>query len=311
MLSRRQFVRTVPTLGVFTVVSAELDAQPQPAVAAWPAPRPNPAWRDESFPSQHPHLAREIVGVAHRDLARVKELVGAHPSLAKASWDWGFGDWETALGSASHVGNRPIAEFLIEQGAPPTIFSAAMLGQLDVVRAYAAAMPNIHLLRGPHGIPLAAHARAGGAPAEPVLQFLATLGAPAPAVPVVPLSDSDRTALEGRYTFGPWTSRCVHREKSGQFVGDSARRRRAARADARRRPAISPRWRARRAREVRSCAVGNEHFGARSGPCGDRKKGRVKAGFVTGQGCHFSKVRRFAGVFSNLGLAADSHTVRA
>ena len=67
--------------------------------------------RDESFPSQHPHLAREIVGVAHRDLARVKELVSAHPSLAKASWDWGFGDWETALGSASHVGNRPIAEF--------------------------------------------------------------------------------------------------------------------------------------------------------------------------------------------------------
>ena len=202
--SRRQFVRTVPTLGVFTVASAELDAQQQPpSGAAWPAPPSTPAWRDESFPTQHPHLAREIVGVAHRDLARVKELVGAHPSLAKASWDWGFGDWETALGSASHVGNRPIAEFLIEQGAPPTIFSAAMLGQLDVVKAYAAAIPNVHLLRGPHGIPLAAHARAGRAQAEPVLQFLTTLGAPAPAVPVVPLSDSDRTSLEGRYIFGP------------------------------------------------------------------------------------------------------------
>ena len=203
-LSRRQFVRTVPTLGAFTVASVELGAQQQqPAGAGWPAPPLTPAWRDESFPTQHAHLAREIVGVAHRDLARVKELVNAHPSLAKASWDWGFGDWETALGSASHVGNRPIAEFLIEQGAPPTIFSAAMLGQLDVVRAYAAAIPNIHLLRGPHGIPLAAHARAGGAQAEPVLQFLTTLGAPAPAVPVVPLSDSDRTSLEGRYTFGP------------------------------------------------------------------------------------------------------------
>ena len=135
--------------------------------------------------------------------ARVKELVTAHPSLAKASWDWGFGDWETALGAASHVGNRPIAEFLIEQGAPPTIFSAAMLGQLDIVKAYAAAIPSIHLLRGPHGIPLSAHARAGGAQAEPVLQFFATLGAPAPAVPVVPLSDADRTSLEGRYTL--WT----------------------------------------------------------------------------------------------------------
>jgi len=204
-LNRRQFVRFVPTFGMFSFGSAQrADAQPeQQAGPLWPAPPSTPAWRDESFPSQHPHLAREIVGVAHRDLGRVKELVAAHPSLAKASWDWGFGDWETALGSASHVGNRPIAEFLIEQGAPPTIFSAAMLGQLDVVKAYAAAIPNIHLLRGPHGIPLAAHARAGGAQSEPVLQFLTTLGAPAPAVPVVPLSDADRTSLDGRYTFGP------------------------------------------------------------------------------------------------------------
>jgi hypothetical protein len=143
------------------------------------------------------------VGVAHRDLARVKELVTANPSLAKASWDWGYGDWETALGSASHVGNRPIAEFLIEHGAPPTIFSAAMLGQLDIVRAYAASMSNIHLLRGPHGIPLAAHARAGGPQADAVFQFINTLGAAAPPIPIVALSDDDRASLEGRYTFGP------------------------------------------------------------------------------------------------------------
>jgi hypothetical protein len=202
--TRRHFVRTVPALGVFSVSAASLRAQqPPPSGPAWPSPPPVPAWRDESFPSHHPHLAREIVGVAHRDLARVKELVAAHPSLAKASWDWGFGDWETALGSASHVGNRPIAEFLIAQGAPPTIFSAAMLGQLDVVKTYASAMPDVHLLRGPHGIPLAAHARAGGAQAEAVLQFLNALGIAPPPVPVVPLSDTERSAVEGRYVFGP------------------------------------------------------------------------------------------------------------
>ena len=201
-LTRRQFARSVPALGIFAVSTGQLRAQPSPG-PAWPAPPPAPAWRDESFPSQHPHLAREIVGVAHRDLARVKELVTAHPSLAKASWDWGFGDWETALGSASHVGNRPIAEFLIEHGAPPTIFSAAMLGQLDIVRSYAGAMPDIHLLRGPHGIPLAAHARAGGLQADAVLQFINSLGAAAPAAPIVPLSDEDRASLDGRYAFGP------------------------------------------------------------------------------------------------------------
>jgi hypothetical protein len=218
-LTRRQFVRTVPTLGVFSASSARLGAQEPSAGPAWPAPPPAPAWRDDTFPSHHPHLAREIVGVAHRDLARVTELVTAHPSLAKASWDWGFGDWETALGSASHVGNRPIAEFLIQQGAPPTIFSAAMLGQLDVVKAYAAAIPDIHLLRGPHGIPLAAHARAGGAQAERVLEFLTALGAATPPVPVVPLSDGERSALEGRYIFGSGPRDAFSVKRDGSLWG--------------------------------------------------------------------------------------------
>jgi hypothetical protein len=65
------------------------------------------------FPTQPPELVREMVTVAHFDLNRVQELVVARPSLARAAWDWGFGDWETALGAASHMGNRPIAEYLI------------------------------------------------------------------------------------------------------------------------------------------------------------------------------------------------------
>ena len=35
-----------------------------------------------------------------------------------------------------------------------------------------------------------------------MLQFLTALGAAAPAVPAVPLSDAERSALEGRYVFG-------------------------------------------------------------------------------------------------------------
>src|SRR5262244_3402157 len=56
----------------------------------------------DGFPTQPAELVREMVTVAHFDLKRVKELVEARASLAKASWDWGFGDWETALGAASH-----------------------------------------------------------------------------------------------------------------------------------------------------------------------------------------------------------------
>lgn len=199
---RRKFQVLLVSLGAFAASAQLLQAQ-ESGVAAWPPSPPlEGARRDEAFPSQHAFLVKEIVGAAHNNLARVKELVTRHPALAKASWDWGFGDWEAALGSASHVGNRPIAEFLIENGAPPTIFSAAMLGQLDVVKAFAAAIPNVNRLRGPHSIPLINHARAGGAQALEVLKYLESLGDLPTTGDLEPLSAADRTSLEGRYVFG-------------------------------------------------------------------------------------------------------------
>jgi hypothetical protein len=63
-----------------------------------------------SFPFQDRALVRDIVGAAHGNFERVKELVTARPALARASWDWGFGDHEAAIDAASHMGNRPIAE---------------------------------------------------------------------------------------------------------------------------------------------------------------------------------------------------------
>jgi hypothetical protein len=134
-------------------------------------------------------------------MKRVRELVAMHPSLAKAGWDWGFGDWETALGAASHVGNREIAEFLIEQGAVPTLFSATMLGQTNVVKAMIAAQPGSQRIAGPHSISLLAHARNGGAAATEVLRLLQELG-DADAPPTVPLTEADRVAISGNYSFG-------------------------------------------------------------------------------------------------------------
>ena len=97
----------------------------------------------DAFPAQPAALVREIVSVSHFNPARVRELVEARPALARAAYDWGFGDWEDALGACSHTGQREIAEYLISKGARPTIFSAAMLGQLDVVKAFVAASPGV------------------------------------------------------------------------------------------------------------------------------------------------------------------------
>jgi hypothetical protein len=162
-----------------------------------------------SFPSVDPALVREMVGVAHGNLARVRQLLDAHPALAKATWDWGYGDFETAIGAASHVGNRPIAELLLAAGAGPTIFSAAMLGQLDAVKALVAASPGIQRTRGPHGITLLAHARAGGPPAVDVIKYLEALGDADLKYANEPLTDADRRAVEGTYRFGPGSTDLV------------------------------------------------------------------------------------------------------
>jgi len=142
-----------------------------------------------------------MVGVSHGNVARVKELVGRQQTLAKAAYDWGFGDWETALGAASHVGNREIAEFLLANGARPTIFSATMLGQLDVVKAFVAASPGVQRIKGPHSITLLRHATAGGAQAKPVLDYLTQLGGADERIAEKPLTDADRTKLAGAYSF--------------------------------------------------------------------------------------------------------------
>ena len=171
--SRRDFIRIVPAFGAFTIPVSAFGQGQGSAEPAWPAPPPGKGVPvDDSFPSQHPALVKEMVGVSHFNIARVRELVQAHPELAKAAWDWGYGDWETALGAASHVGNRPIAELLLENGAPPTIFSAVMLGQLDIVKTFVAASPGLQRLRGPHGLTMMVHARMGGVPAAAVVKYL-------------------------------------------------------------------------------------------------------------------------------------------
>src|SRR5262245_48530133 len=98
------------------------------------------------------------------------------PALVNAWWDWGFGDWESPLGAASHVGQRDIAEFLLERGARIDIFAAAMLGFTAVVRAFVVAQPGIQRTLGPHGITLLAHAKAGGKKAADTLAYLTELG---------------------------------------------------------------------------------------------------------------------------------------
>ncbi len=140
----------------------------RPHAKARQPPRPDPL---------PPGLVREFVGKAHTDFGATKALLAEHTALLNATWDWGGGDFETGLGGASHMGSRDIAEFLIGRGARMDLFTAVMLGRLDIVTPILTAYPALLQSRGPHGLTLVHHAREGGEAARAVLDYLGRLGA--------------------------------------------------------------------------------------------------------------------------------------
>jgi hypothetical protein len=129
----------------------------------------------EKKPALEVTLVQEFVSQAHADLDGVRELLLREPALINSSWDWGGGDWETGLGAAAHMGRRDIAAYLLEHGARLDLFAAAMLGKLDIVRATVETYPDVIDIPGPHGIPLIAHAQAGGNEAVQVYEYLKSL----------------------------------------------------------------------------------------------------------------------------------------
>jgi hypothetical protein len=163
-MNRRQFVaRTASGLMIVSSPSSVF------AQAQQPVPERPPALASAAV--------QEFVRKAHADFDATKALLAEQPSLLNATWDWGGGDFETGLGGAGHMGNREIAEYLIGQGARLDVFVAAMLGKIDIVRAMLTAWPGLLQSKGPHGIPLLRHARAGGEPARAVVDYLQSLGA--------------------------------------------------------------------------------------------------------------------------------------
>src|SRR5436853_328218 len=149
----------------------------QPGVSS---PAPSPSSKNvPDFPEHDPQIDRakvkRFVIAGHFNLEAVKEMLAAEPGLINGAIDWGDGDFETALGGASHMGRRDIAEFLLEHNARMDVFAATMLGKLDIVKAAVAAFPNTVNVPGPHKIPLIAHAEKGGDAAKAVLEFLRPL----------------------------------------------------------------------------------------------------------------------------------------
>jgi hypothetical protein len=184
LFTRKQFLigSGAAAFGLF-LGRGPLHAQPgtSPALSTTPESADNVP----DFPEHHPQFDRarvkRFVIAAHFNFVAVKAMLAEEPKLINGAIDWGNGDFETALGGASHMGRRDIAEYLLEHNARMDIFAATMLGRLDIVSAAVAAFPNIVHVPGPHGIPLIVHAEKGGPAAKTVLEFLRPLvGQPLP-----------------------------------------------------------------------------------------------------------------------------------
>jgi uncharacterized protein len=113
-------------------------------------------------PQLTPEIIREFVIAAHFNLEKVRAMSADKPALLTVQHQWGENDYEDGLGAAAHVGNRPIAEFFLEQGVPISICAAAMLGRTDEVAAFIRADAAQANARGAHQIPILFHAALSG-----------------------------------------------------------------------------------------------------------------------------------------------------
>lgn len=194
-LSRREWLVKMPlAIAVGSLLPAIGQGTPQST--------PRMGNLHDEYPSHDPEVVREVVGAAHGRFERLKELIILQPALAKSAWDWGFGDWESALGAASHMGRRDIAEFLIQYGARPNLFTFAMMGQLEVVKACVEANPGVQQIHGPHGITLLAHAEKGGKDAKKVVEYLQKAGDADIAAISLEVTAEEQQIYLGEYTFG-------------------------------------------------------------------------------------------------------------
>ena len=135
----------------------------------YPAPTFKPSWKKPQINRQ---LVQDFVIFAHSDPDMTKKLLDREPMLVNAFVDWGGGDWESGLGGAAHMGRRDIVELLLAKGARIDIFAAAMMGQLEAVKAFLTLEPKLIDARGPHGFTLHFHAQVGDKESEKVLDYL-------------------------------------------------------------------------------------------------------------------------------------------
>jgi hypothetical protein len=161
-MDRKKFLVDVAAGGASLVllnsrVLGQAVAQPEPSPLAIP-------------------MVKEFVIAGHGDFPKVQAMFKQNPNLIFSKFDWGNGDYEAAIEGAGHVGNKEIANFLLEAGSRVTLYVLTMLGKTDLVKPILETYPSLINAKGPHGFTLLHHAKAGGKDGEELYAYLLDKG---------------------------------------------------------------------------------------------------------------------------------------
>ncbi|MEO9805246.1 MAG: hypothetical protein ABJF04_18455 [Reichenbachiella sp.] len=104
---------------------------------------------------------KDFVFAAHKDFEETKRIVEQKPLILNCTNQPQRGDFETAVGGASHMGRRDIADLLVSKGARLDIFNYAFLGYDEFIMKLLTDYPNLLKAPGPHGFTLLHHANVG------------------------------------------------------------------------------------------------------------------------------------------------------
>jgi ankyrin repeat protein len=111
------------------------------------------------FEDLSPELVQEFVIIAHDDFQKTREMLEHEPRLLNQKW---LEFDENALEASGHMGRADIMEYLLDKGAPLTIFAASSLGRKEDVAAFLEEDSARAVTPGVHGMSILYHAALGG-----------------------------------------------------------------------------------------------------------------------------------------------------
>lgn len=160
-MNRKSFIHKVGIGTAVALISNNLNSQPKVQQETPPLPI---------------QMVKDFVIAGHGNLLKVKSMMQENPNLIFCKYDWGNGDFEAAIEGAGHVGNKEIANYLLEEGSRVTIYILTMLGKTELVKPILETYPSLIKAKGPHGFTLLHHAKVGGKDAEELYSYLQQKG---------------------------------------------------------------------------------------------------------------------------------------